>query len=175
MGKTNDLFPVLDALKILEARRIPVRGIICGDGEKASLLKSRVKECGNVLFPGWISAHQIKSLLEIADVGIAPYINSQNYINNIPNKPAEYLSGGLVIALSLNNGNLYELLTERQCGFTYDNKAEKLAEQLEFLAKSPNQLASMQANSRATFYDSFDGAMIYNQLITFMEQLASVK
>jgi len=170
LGKTNDLFPVIDACKILEARLIPVKIIICGDGPMASDLAEQAKGTSNLFLPGWIYAHQIRALLEIADVGIAPYINSYNYIANIPNKPPEYLSRGLIIALSLNNGSLYQLISEKQCGFSYDNDSGVLASKLEYLVNNSSQVLNMKANSLDTFKELFDGELVYKKLIKFMEE-----
>lgn len=173
LGKTNDLFPVLDAFRILKTRDVPVKCVICGNGEKAEVLKKKANSLNNVLFPGWVSASQIKALLRISDIGIAPYINSNNYINNIPNKPAEYLSGGLAIALSLSEGSLYKLLVGRRCGFTYENNAERLADTLEELINNPEKLAFMKANAISTFSELFNGDVVYGQLIRFIEQVVS--
>jgi glycosyltransferase involved in cell wall biosynthesis len=171
LGKTNDLFPVIDACKILEARHIPVKVIICGDGPMASDLAKQAEGISNLFLPGWIYANQIRALLEIADVGIAPYINSYNYTANIPNKPPEYLSRGLIIALSLNDGSLYQLISEKQCGFSYNNDSDILANKLEYLVNNPSQVLNMKANSLNTFNELFDGELVYKKLIEFMEEI----
>ena len=94
IAKTNDLFPVIEAAKLLKNTQAKVKFIICGAGENLSILQKKSEKLNNVIFPGWINSEQIISLLEMADIGIAPYINSKNYISNLPNKPAEYLSRG---------------------------------------------------------------------------------
>jgi glycosyltransferase involved in cell wall biosynthesis len=172
LGKNNDLLPVIQAAKILEGSQIPVKVIICGVGESAAEIKRKARGLSNVLFPGWVNAEQIKALLELADIGIAPYIESVNYINNIPNKPGEYLSGGLAIALSLSKGALHDLLMRQECGFSYYNRSERLAAELESLARSPSRLEILQANALTTFKESFDGIVVYTHLIKFLEQMA---
>jgi len=175
LGRTNDLAPVVQAAKLLESRHVPSKIIICGTGENASEIRKQAQGVNNLLFPGWVTAEQIGALLRIADIGVAPYIESANYINNIPNKPAEYLSGGLAIALSLSKGVLYDLLVQRGCGFSYENQPEKLADELEFMASNPSHLKTLQANALTTFHDLFDGDAVYTRLIGYLEEIASVE
>jgi len=171
-GTGFDFVPLFQAAKLLESRRVHAKFIICGAGESAVQIKRQAQGLSSVLFPGWVNAEQVKALLELADIGIAPYIESVNYINNIANKPAEYLSGGLAIALSLDKGALYNLLERRGCGFSYGNDAERLAVELETLASNSSRLKTLQANALTTFKESFDGVTVYMSLIKFLEQMA---
>jgi glycosyltransferase involved in cell wall biosynthesis len=172
IGRTNDLLPVIQAAKLLSDRKIPTKIIICGAGESLTEVKKHAQGCNNIIFPGWVNAEQIKALLELADIGLAPYIESVNYVNNIPNKPAEYLSGGLAIALSLSKGALYNLITHQECGFSYSNNPETLASELEALAKNSDRLKTLQKNAQATFKEFFDGNTVYMRLIRYLEQMA---
>lgn len=171
-GTGFDFVPLFQAASLLKSRRAPIKIIMCGAGENTANVQKQAAGLSNVLFPGWVNAEQIKALLELADIGIAPYIESVNYFNNIPNKPAEYLSGGLAIALSLSKGALHDLLIRRECGFSYDNCSERLAAQLDRLVCNPAQLRTLQHNALLTFKESFDGLAVYNRLIKYMEQMA---
>ncbi len=172
LGKTNDLLPVIKAARFLEAINAKVKFVICGAGQKSSLLEEEAKNLNNMIFPGWINASQILTLLQIADVGICPYINSLNYINNIPNKPPEYLSNGLILALSLNHGVLYDLIKENDIGFSYSNAPELLADELNTLSKNPRRLIDMKKNALDTFDKFFDGEVVYNQMATYLENFS---
>ena len=108
LGKTNDIKPIISAARLLESNKVPVQFIICGDGDQLPVLQRMAGPLSNVIFPGWVNSDQIRALLKIADIGICPYINSINYIKNIPNNPAEYLSVGLALAVSLGSGPLHE-------------------------------------------------------------------
>jgi glycosyltransferase involved in cell wall biosynthesis len=171
-GAGFDFVPVFQAAKLLQSRRVCTKFIICGAGENAAEIKRQAQECNNVLFPGWINAAQIRALLELADIGIAPYIERRDFINSYPNKAAEYLSGGLAIALSLREGVLSDLLMRRECGFSYENCPDKIAAKLEFLARNPSQLKTLQVNALTTFKESFDAGVVYTRLIKFLEQVA---
>lgn len=173
LGRTNDLMPVIQAAEILQQKMSPILFVIGGAGENEDSLRQQGGHLKNLIFPGWVNATQIRTLLNMADVGIAPYITSQNYIHNIPNKPAEYLSGGLAIALSLDHGALYDTLIRRGCGFSYKNDAELLASELESLANSPERLCRIQENALETFRDSFDGNVVYTEMAEFLKQLVA--
>ena len=51
----------------------------------------------NVVFPGYMSASQIKSLMNICDYGLCPYIPKEAFLNSMPGKAIEYFSSGLPI------------------------------------------------------------------------------
>jgi len=172
LGKGFDFNAIFQAATILEQSHVPIKLIICGAGERADEIKKQVQGLSNVLFPGWVNAEQIKALLELADVGIAPYIERRDFINSIPNKAAEYLSGGLAIALSLNNGALFDLLVQQKCGFSYSSRAEKLAAKLEFMVRNPSHLKALQSNALTTYKKSFDAVTVYTRLTNFLEQRA---
>lgn len=172
LGRGFDFIPIIQAAKLLEQRGVPIKFIVCGTGERGTSIEKMAQGLKNVLFSGWVNATQIRALLELADIGIAPYVKSVNYISNIPNKPAEYLSGGLPIALSLDEGALYDLLTLKNCGFSYADRPEKLAAELEMLANNPLQLKTLQENALMTFRESFNGADVYARLIRFLEHVS---
>jgi glycosyltransferase involved in cell wall biosynthesis len=172
IGKTNDLLPVVECARLLQQRDAPVKIIICGAGETGEFVKGKARGIENILMPGWLNAEQIRAILELADIGIAPYIKCSNYVNNFPNKPAEYLSGGLGIALSLKEGPVYDLLIRRHCGFSYDNNARILADELESLARNKDQLRVMQQNAMTAFKESLDAGVVYTRLIRSLEEMA---
>ena len=115
------------AAKILEDQSIPVRFIFCGMGAKEPKIRKSCKNLSNCVFVSWSNAAQIKTILEISDVGLAPYIHTKNFLENIPNKPAEFLSENILIATSLESGKLYELIKSKNCGISYGSNAIKLA------------------------------------------------
>ena len=101
--------PIFSAAKILQLQDAPVRFVICGTGRKEAEIKKACDDLNNCIFTGWINAAQIKTILELSDVGLAPYIHTKNFTENIPNKPAEYLSEDLLVVTSLKYGRLFDL------------------------------------------------------------------
>ena len=119
---------------------------------------------------GWLDGIKIREILKISDVGILPYIESNNYIYNIPNKPAEYMSEGLVLASSLNDGELYSLIAESNIGFSYKHNSDILTYELDKLLNNPNLVLQLKKNSITTFETHFNAKKLYNDLIQHIEK-----
>lgn len=162
---------VFSAAKILEDKGANVRFIFCGIGAKEPEIKHCCEGLSNCIFAGWINAAQIKTILELSDVGLAPYIHTKNFIENIPNKPAEYLSENLLIATSLERGKLYEFINSEECGLSYGSDPAKLASFLENLAKDGEGLKQLIKNAEEAFSSELDGKKTYYSMINFLEKL----
>jgi len=171
LGQSFDLIPIIEAGKILQEKKSNAKFIICGSGVKLTFWQNQAANLSNIHFTGWIDKHEIITLLKIADIGLAPYINSINYADTPGNKPGEYMSGGLAIALSLDNGSLYDIIHEYECGFSYHNSPELLASELDQLSKNRERLETMKQNSIATFKNLFDAKVVYNELAEYLESL----
>lgn len=173
LGHLFDFAPVLEAARILGARNADVQFVICGDGESRPSLEKSARDIPGVVLPGWVSRAHIGTLLQRADVGLAPYVDSRNFADNIGNKVAEYLSGGLSIALSLDIGVLSRLLRQYDCGVSYGNHGEALADVLSDLLENPETLARRSANAARVFRDLFDGRVVYGNMISYLEEMSS--
>jgi len=173
LGRMFDLGPVIEAARLFRSRDVSVRFVLCGDGESAAEYREKARGLDNVCFPGWVQEEHIRTLLGRADVGLAPYIRSANFIHNIANKPAEYLSGGLPIALSLGGGVLFDLVQKNDCGFSYHNRAADLFERLAALHADPERLARMSANAGDLFSRMFDGKVTYPSMIRHLEEIVA--
>jgi len=126
-----------------------------------------------VLFPGWIDAPRIQTLLERSQAGLAPYRNTPNFVGHIPNKPAEYLSAGLSV-LSTLEGEMAELLRKHRCGWTYrDRDAGQLASILGTLADRPQQLQAARVRARGLFDERFDADKVYAEYAEHLDRVAS--
>ncbi len=163
---------IFSAAKILQDQKAPARFIFCGIGAKENEIKKSCEKLNNCVFAGWINAAQIKTILELSDIGLAPYIQTKNFIDNIPNKPAEYLSESLVIATTLTKGKLHEFIYSKNCGFSYGNNPEKLASSIRHLASDNQYLRKMIRNSDESFHSELDGKKIYSDMINFLEEIA---
>ncbi len=164
---------IFSAAKILQDHKVPVRFIFCGIGAKEKEIKKSCENLNNCIFAGWINAAQIKTILELSDVGLAPYIHTKNFLENIPNKPAEYLSENLLIATSLKYGKLYELIKTKKCGISYGNDPIKLASFLENLTKDRKKLNQLTKNSEEIFSSELDGRKIYLSMIDYLQKLTT--
>ncbi len=164
---------IFSAARILQDQGAHVRFIFCGIGAKELEIKQSCNELNNCIFAGWVNAAQIKIILELSDVGLAPYVNTKNFIENIPNKPPEYLSENLLIATSLVSGELCELIHSRECGFSYGSDPIKLASFLENLAINDKDLERLVKNAEKVFSNDLDGKKIYHSMIGYLEKIAA--
>ncbi len=103
---------LLDLAKRWECKNVLF--IICGDGPQLSLL--HVEKLQNVVLTGWIGQDDLLMLMQLADVAIAPYIPTEDFKSNIPNKIPEFLANGLPIVTSLGGGLAEHLLSSRGVG-----------------------------------------------------------
>lgn len=179
MGRHSELATVIEAARLLQQRDAqsdssgrPVRFVLCGAGPDLNRCRRLVRDCSNVLLPGWINAAQIWTLMRSASVGLTPYVSNDNYIRNVPNKPVEYLSAGLPIVSSLQ-GVLADLLAERQCGITYSNcDAAGLAAAIAGLRDDADRLHQMSENAQRLYRERFIAEKVYADMQNYLEQIA---
>lgn len=136
---------VIAAARILE-RELPLQIVVCGIGRSRQSLMRIAKGCEAVLFPGWVDASQIAALMEQADAGIAPYAKGTRM--SLPNKPFEYMAGGLPVLSSIE-GEFAEIVERYRCGITYDaDSVTDLCSAIRTLRHSPDLAKRMGANAR---------------------------
>ena len=171
LGRQFALDTVIEAGRILGREALPVRLVLCGKGDFLEHFRSKARDVPNVLFPGWVDAPRIQTLMERSQVGLAPYRDTPNFAGHVPNKPAEYLSAGLAVVSSLKGG-MADLLEKYDCGRSYaDCDARQLAGILRDFASHREQLPAMSAGARRLFADCFDANTIY---AAYVEHLARV-
>lgn len=165
------LSPVIQAADLLKKRNIPVQFIFCGKGDGLQQYLKEAEGISSIIFPGFINAHQIRSLMSISDVGILPYSPSVDFNNSIPNKAIEYLSGGLPVLTSLY-GHLGELLTKHDCGYIYPvDDAMKLSSIVEHLVKTRNTLETQKNNALALFNTAFSADVEYGKMCELIQNI----
>ena len=170
VGHQFQLGTVLRAAQ--ELRGASIRFVICGTGDRLEALRAQGAGIDNVIFAGWRRRAEIWQLLRWSAVGLAPYLDRFDYVQTIPNKVPEYLSGGLPIALSLDHGYLHDLLVEHGCGFSYANDASQLARALVELRDDPEGRKRMSAAAADLYESRFRADKVYGELIDNLERLA---
>lgn len=172
IGRQFDFNPVLEAARLLNGKLPQVRFLICGKGDRTKYWREKFGSLPNVVFPGWVNAAQIQVLLERSKLGLAPYVDSDNFKLNIPNKPAEYFSAGLPIALSLKDGVLAEMLAAQKAGFCYAN-AEQLAGNISELVSDQQRWEDFSKNARDLFNARFKAETVYSEMQEYLCDLAA--
>jgi glycosyltransferase involved in cell wall biosynthesis len=168
-----DLAVVIDAAARLEREGLALRVVLCGSGEEEARLRRRAAGLRSVRFPGWVGAAEIRVLMDRAHAGLAPYRNHAGFIGNLPNKPIEYLAGGLPVVSSLTGGEA-DLLYREGCAVSFRaGDAENLAAVLRGLAEQPAVQTRMAAAARSVFAARFSADGVYAAMADWLETVAN--
>lgn len=168
--KSFNFETIFEAAKNSDVKNAQIKFIFCGIGADEAYIVSACSKLDNCIFAGWINAAQIYVALKLSAIGLAPYIETPNFIDNIPNKPAEYMSEGLIVATSLTKGALFELLKEKKCGFSYGEDSTMLVQNLLNLSGNREELIIMQECANIAFEDKFNGNEVYEKFVTYLEE-----
>ena len=118
LGYQFDLETVIQGFSNL--KNLNVRLIICGSGHKKVSLEKLAKNNPNIIFPGYINAIQIKSLLTISHIGLCPYLPKKMFLEAIPGKIIEYMSEGLELITTLGKGVVGNMVEDKNFGLNYN-------------------------------------------------------
>jgi glycosyltransferase involved in cell wall biosynthesis len=169
--RSYDLETVIDAARqIQRSGGSPIQFVLCGDGGKMAALKERARGLRDVHFLGWVDGAMLQTALSISSIGLCPY--ADDALQSLPNKPFEYMAGGLAIVSSLP-GDLAQLLDRHQCGITYPaGDSGELARCLESLLADPKKLATLRTHAYEAWSTNYCSTEIYAR---FVDQLESVR
>lgn len=155
LSKAFDFAPVFAAAQSLSQSGTRHRFHIFGAGQQQAYVSARCASLPNCNFHGPVGATKLQAAMELSDIGIAPYVFSENFLSNMPNKTTEYLGGGLAVALAFKTGVLADFLTATGSGFCYDTAAE-LVGALTELEKDPEKMAKARDAAKAAFKQHLD-------------------
>ena len=173
LGPHHEFETVIEAARILENARKPFRFVLCGIGERLEYIKTQATRLKSVYLPGWVGAPEMRTLMEISKVGLAPFRSNVGYTGNMPNKPIEYLSAGLPIVSTLQ-GYLRTFLEMYDCGITCANgDAAGLAQTLAALADNSARLKTMSDNARKVFAERFEAEKVYGGMIDYLVKVTT--
>jgi len=83
---------------------------------------------------------------------------------SLPNKPFEYMAGGLPILSSIQ-GELKAILDDQKCGHTYvANSVEDLVESLRWFQKCPDEAIEMGRRGRDLLENSFSNEKVFENV-----------
>lgn len=167
-GNQFEFTEIIEASKKIYKKNSKIKFVLCGTGKNAEFVKMNVNE--NVIMPGWIYQDAIMSLLAVSKIGIAPYIDSQNYRNNTPNKFGEYLSASLPILVSVS-GDMENLLSINECGYRYRSSEELYDEILKYY-NSYDILKRHSSNARKLYENMFESSKVYDKMISKLDKIA---
>jgi len=169
IGYQSDWDIIINCIKMSFQENLPIEFVICGSGDKLNSLIEQTKNLHNVIFPGFISAARINILMQISDFGLCAFLSKENYLNAIPGKAIEYMSGNLPILNSLIDSDLGKLIITQNIGFNYDSD-KALLQILKFAIENKKQIEGMKDNIKNLYYNSFDSESVYTNYIDHIEK-----
>lgn len=170
LEKSYDIDGIIQAAKRLE-QRIPgeYQFVVCGAGTKLARLQRASRETPSIVPLGWVEPAAIHAAMSISHIGLAAYTSGA--LQSLPNKPFEYLSGGLPVVTSLK-GELPRLLHEHQCGNVYQaGNGASLADAVVSLTHEKSSLDSAKSRARVLFEEHFQAESICGELADHLQQI----
>lgn len=170
----EDYRTLAEAVRIARQRGVSVRAVYCGEGAVVDRFRVEFGDIGDcILLPGYANAARIWVLMRRSDMGLLPYPPTQDFVDSIPNKAVEYLSGSLPILTSLTRGHLFERLSAADCVVTYPGRdPAELSEILEKFSADPTTCRRLSENARRLFEQDFRSERVYRELTESLEAMA---
>jgi glycosyltransferase involved in cell wall biosynthesis len=141
---------LLEAVKILRDRGVPVRALIVGDGPERAALQHRAADLGlDAIFPGRVPMSQVRSYHAALDVFVVPRTPDRVCQLVTPLKPVEAMASGLPVVVSAVNA-LTEIVTDKVTGMQAPPQDPgALADVLGQLLDNPGLRRELGDNARA--------------------------
>lgn len=170
MSPLRPLDATIAAVKRL-SRRIPIKLVLAGNGDREDAYRAQAADCPNVVFPGWIGAAEMAALNELADILLAPY--KPNHGFSMPTKIFDYMAAGRPL-LSSCPGEAEELMRREQIGIQIDEKdTDGIEKALLTLYEDPERRRRMGARARALFEESYSLEKIHQRYADQIERIAA--
>ncbi|MEQ8837272.1 MAG: glycosyltransferase, partial [Lacipirellulaceae bacterium] len=171
LNRQFDFDSVIDAARRVNAKR-HVQFVFCGQGEVLESLRAETAGDKFIKWPGWVNAAQIWALMQHSQFGLAPYLETPNFLSNVANKPIEYLAGGLPIVSSLSRGALHRLVESNEVGISYNGDADRLASQMLALLADTGRHRELVQNARDLFLERYSAEQVYGGFAEHLEAIA---
>jgi len=169
-----DFLPVAKAARQAYDTGLDWQFVICGDGAKAEYLSELFSGLSNVVLPGWADRPKVEALACMSLVGLAPYRNTPDFINSVPNKVIDYLSLGKPIASPLE-GEVAALIKHHHVGLAYGQSSTGgLFDQLMRACHDETNMKQISENASILYDTHFSGEKVYKSLAEKLESLSKV-
>lgn len=173
IGHQFDFETIIEVAQNWENEGKKIQFVMCGTGDRLDELKEATSNLNNIIFPGYANAAQIKVLMEVSDVGLCPYYPKEAFLNSIPGKAIEYLSGGLPLLCSLDKGLLGNLVKENNIGFNYvSGDTNSLVQAINDFFNNEQDQIIYQENILRLFHENFDATSVYHKYMKHLESAA---
>lgn len=168
IGRQFDLEVVVEAARLLGERGLGrVVFVIAGAGDGLKRVAGLARLVPSVRCVGWVRGMDRLALLQLADVGLAPY--SAGSKMSLPNKPFEYMAARLPVLHSLP-GELRDIVGEAGCGSYYvANCPQSLVVAFEGLISK--DLNGCSENAHQAYRESYRPDVVYARFARLVEDV----
>lgn len=170
-----DFLPVKQAAEKCLFKGLGHQFVICGNGALNNEIRKLMSGLGNVVIPGWINKAKIKILAQRSTACLAPYINTDNFKYNIPNKILDSFSFGLPLITSLEGE--VELLAEKyKVALLYGGGGRPtLYDCVELIANYPDLQHEIASNGKSLYTNKFSCEIVYKNFAERLELMARTR
>lgn len=170
IARWGDFETIIRAAKVVLDKEASIKFAICGAGDTLEMYKTMARDLPNIVFPGWINAAEIYSLMRRSAIGIDPLPDRYDFLSTINNKAIEYMSAGLPVISCPRRGVLHNLVTQQQCGVSYEyGDAEGLASIILDLFHDRDKLGMLSKNAMSVFDKEFRAENVYGNLAEHLQ------
>ena len=171
LGQSCGLEYVIDAVRQLTAEEQQMLEIVvCGTGPRSAEYERQAEGLASIRFLGWATSSELIKLMELSDVGLALY--SANAPQSLPNKPIEYMAGGLPL-LSTLTGELQTFLDNYDCGYTVSpGDTDAMVTAIRKLINEKSIRERFSKNVLELYEKYFSAERVYSKMIDYLEELA---
>jgi glycosyltransferase involved in cell wall biosynthesis len=172
----GSLTGTLDFRRVFEAAsETEVEFVIAGSGSQEEFFKDQSRELQNVFFPGWVSGVQALVLAQRSTILIAPYMELDDFKISLPNKFIDSMMYGRPMFTSLS-GFPKEFIQNNKIGKFYSiNETGSFTTLIKEFSIDRSSLSEMGLNAKKLFDHSFNGDIIYANLVDYLEQIVELK
>lgn len=121
--------------------------VICGGGDACGEFIEYVSALENVIYAGWVNGLELDLLMQVSDIGFAPYKNTA--LMSLPNKLFEYIANGLPILNTLD-GEMASIIEKYSIGLNVYSHEDSVSS-LYYLYENREQLSTFKKNCLNTY------------------------
>lgn len=163
LGQFQGLDLLVDAMRLVEAKRDDVELIFMGEGKAAADLKSQAKGLTSVRFEGHRSFEEAQVAIAAADVGIVS-LEPEIYRLAFPSKTLTYLGLGLPLFCVVEEASeLASMVQQNQLGWAAPRDPQKIANAILEISDTRANLPALRQNIAPWYAANLDRSAILDR------------
>ena len=170
LGQFQGLDLLIDAMRLVEARRQDIELVFMGEGKALPGLKARAEGLKTVIFERHRPFEQAQEEIAAADVGIVS-LEPEIYRLAFPSKTLTYLGLGLpLLCIVESESQLARMVSDNSVGWVAGRSPDAIADAICAIGDARAQLPAMRTRASAWFADYLDRPTVLRE---WTELLAS--